>query len=150
MFIQCFVLTQLSVGQRGAALHRDDDHMPDSQLHQHTACRFGTEHEKLAYNLSDNTRAGYDKIKPLLEGLCERYGWTPVMEGDNIIGAELDGQSVSLEPGGQFELSGAPLNTLHETSAEVNSHLIQVCCLPVPLDAWPLLDACSCTNLAQR
>lgn len=90
------------------------------------ACRFGTEHEKLGYNLEDHTRVGYDKIKPLLEGLCARYGWKPVMEGESIIGAELDGQSVSLEPGGQFELSGAPLNTLHETSAEVNSHLVQV------------------------
>ena len=85
----------------------------------------GTEHEKLAYNLADNTRVGYDKIQPLLEGLCQRYGWAPVMEGDNIIGAELDGQSVSLEPGGQFELSGAPLNTVHETNAEVNTHLVQ-------------------------
>ena len=86
----------------------------------------GTEHEKLAYNLADNTRVGYDKIQPLLEGLCRRYGWNPVMEGENIIGAELDGQSVSLEPGGQFELSGAPLSSVHETNAEVNTHLIQV------------------------
>jgi hypothetical protein len=87
----------------------------------------GTEHEKLVYNLGDSTRAGYGKIQTLLEGLCQRYGWAPVMEGDNIIGAELDGQSVSLEPGGQFELSGAPLASVHETSAEVNTHLVQVC-----------------------
>ena len=48
------------------------------------------------------------------------------MEGEYIIGAELDGQSVSLEPGGQFELSGAPLETLHMTCAETNNHLYQV------------------------
>ena len=48
------------------------------------------------------------------------------MEGDNIIGVQLDGQSVTLEPGGQFELSGAPVETIHTTCAEVNSHLYQV------------------------
>ena len=48
------------------------------------------------------------------------------MEGEYIIGAELDGQNVSLEPGGQFELSGAPLDTLHKTCAEVANHLYQV------------------------
>lgn len=48
------------------------------------------------------------------------------MEGEYIIGAELDGQSISLEPGGQFELSGAPLETLHMTCSEVNNHLYQV------------------------
>ena len=120
-------LKQVVARHRGAEQHGSDVPPPDRHSPS-TACRFGTEHEKLAYNLADNTRAGYDKIKPLLERLCERHGWAPVMEGDNIIGAELDGQSVSLEPGGQFELSGAPLNTLHETSAEVNSHLIQVPC----------------------
>jgi glutamate--cysteine ligase len=46
------------------------------------------------------------------------------------LGVKLDGQSVTLEPGGQFELSGAPVMTLHQTCAEVNSHLYQVssCC----------------------
>lgn len=76
--------------------------------------------------MKDRTRIGYDVIKPLLEGLCSRFGWEPVMEGEYIIGAELDGQSVSLEPGGQFELSGAPLDTLHKTCSEVNNHLYQV------------------------
>jgi len=94
-------------------------------------CRFGTEHEKLGYNLADNTRLGYEKIKVLLEGLCERFGWEPVMEGEYIIGAELDGANVSLEPGGQFELSGAPLDTLHKTCAEVANHLYQVQQLPI-------------------
>ncbi len=48
------------------------------------------------------------------------------MEGDYIIGLTMDGQNISLEPGGQFELSGAPLQTLHQTCAEVNNHLYQV------------------------
>lgn len=104
--------------------------------------RFGTEHEKLGYNLADNTRLGYEKIRTLLEGLCERFGWEPVMEGEYIIGAVLDGANVSLEPGGQFELSGAPLDTLHKTCAEVANHLYQVsvfsqimprCCQPIDL-----------------
>lgn len=56
----------------------------------------------------------------------ERFGWAPIMEGEYIIGLEQDGQSVTLEPGGQFELSGATVDTLHKTCAEVNSHLYQV------------------------
>ena len=88
--------------------------------------RFGTEHEKLGYNLSDHKRIDYSSIKALLEGLCSRFGWEPIMEGQYIIGAILDGQSVTIEPGGQFELSGAPVDTLHKTCSEVNSHLYQV------------------------
>ncbi|CAL8469717.1 g9259 [Coccomyxa elongata] len=87
--------------------------------------RIGTEHEKLGYKITDNTRIDYAVIQQLLQGLCDRFGWKPVMEGEYIIGAELDGQSVSLEPGGQFELSGAPLETLHMTCAETNNHLYQ-------------------------
>ena len=90
--------------------------------------RFGTEHEKLGYNLSDHKRLDYNSIKALLEGLCSRFGWEPIMEGQYIIGAILDGQSVTIEPGGQFELSGAPVDTLHKTCSEVNSHLYQVSC----------------------
>lgn len=88
--------------------------------------RFGTEHEKLGYNLSDHKRLEYSSIKALLEGLCARFGWEPIMEGTYIIGAVLDGQSVTIEPGGQFELSGAPVDTLHKTCSEVNSHLYQI------------------------
>lgn len=58
------------------------------------------------------------------------------MEGEYIIGAVLDGQSVTIEPGGQFELSGAPVDTLHKTCSEVNSHLYQA------RQSWiPLSDA---------
>ena len=78
------------------------------------------------YNLETKQRLSYAEIKTILEGIKDRYGWDPIMEDGNIIGLRLNGQSVSLEPGGQFELSGATLETLHETCAEVNSHLYQV------------------------
>jgi glutamate--cysteine ligase len=76
---------------------------------------------------SNSEAAGHKKspgIRQLLEGM-QRFGWQPVTEGDNIIGATMDGASLSLEPGGQFELSGAALKTIHETCAEVNTHLDQ-------------------------
>ena len=78
------------------------------------------------YNLETKQRLSYAEIKTILEGIKDRYGWDPIMEDGNIIGLRLNGQSVTLEPGGQFELSGATLETLHETCAEVNSHLYQV------------------------
>jgi glutamate--cysteine ligase len=92
------------------------------------AWRIGTEHEKFAYCPATLKPLAYDGkpgIRQLLEGMS-RFGWKPVKEGDNIIGHSLDGASLSLEPGGQFELSGAPLKTIHETCAEVNTHLAQV------------------------
>jgi glutamate--cysteine ligase len=92
------------------------------------AWRIGTEHEKFAYRLNDLRPLPYDGvpgIRGVLEGL-ERFGWLPVFEGENVIALTLDGQSVTLEPGGQIELSGAPLANLHETCAEVHRHLGQV------------------------
>jgi glutamate--cysteine ligase len=91
----------------------------------HARARFGTENEKLGYNVATTRRVTYEEVAQLLEGLVRRFGWTPMMEAGRIIGAELDGQSVTLEPGGQFELSGAPVDTLHKTCAEVNQHLYQ-------------------------
>ena len=88
--------------------------------------RIGTEHEKLGYYKSSKRRIDYETIRQLLEGLCQRHGWSPIMEGEYIIGSEMDGQSVTIEPGGQFELSGAPVVSLHETYAELGSHLEQV------------------------
>ena len=90
--------------------------------------RIGTEHEKFGYRIADLKSLPYDGpdgIRAMLQGL-ERFGWQPVREGDNVIALAMDGASVSLEPGGQFELSGAPLKTLHETCDEVNTHLAQV------------------------
>jgi glutamate--cysteine ligase len=88
--------------------------------------RIGTEHEKLAIKAGTTQRAGYEEIRHILQGLVDRFGWRPITESGKIIGCELDGQSVTLEPGGQFELSGAPVSTLHQTCAEVNQHLYQV------------------------
>lgn len=90
--------------------------------------RIGTEHEKFAYRLGDLGRLDYDGpqgIRAMLEGL-QRFGWQPVKEAGNVIALTLDGASITLEPGGQFELSGAPLHTLHQTCAEVHNHLAQV------------------------
>jgi len=89
--------------------------------------RIGTEHEKFVYDLKTRKPVAYDGqpgIRQLLEGMA-RFGWEPVKEGENIIGLTKDGASLSLEPGGQFELSGAPLKTVHETCAETNLHLDQ-------------------------
>jgi glutamate--cysteine ligase len=90
--------------------------------------RIGTEHEKFGFHLHDLRPLEYGGahgIRAMLEGL-RRFGWAPIMEGENIIGLKQDGASITLEPGGQFELSGAPLETLHETCNEVHTHLAQV------------------------
>ncbi|HVP83259.1 MAG TPA: glutamate--cysteine ligase [Rhizomicrobium sp.] len=90
--------------------------------------RIGTEHEKFVYDprtLKPVPYEGRPGIRLLLDGM-KRFGWEPVLEGENIIGLTQNGASLSLEPGGQFELSGAPLKTVHETCAEVNTHLEQV------------------------
>ncbi|HEY2446451.1 MAG TPA: glutamate--cysteine ligase, partial [Rhizomicrobium sp.] len=90
--------------------------------------RIGTEHEKFVYDLASQkplAYAGRPGIRALLEGM-RRFGWEPVMEGDHIIGLSQGAASISLEPGGQFELSGAPLKSLHQTCAEVNTHQAQV------------------------
>ncbi|MGE0736070.1 MAG: glutamate--cysteine ligase [Alphaproteobacteria bacterium] len=90
--------------------------------------RIGTEHEKFVFRLSDRKRLpfdGPDGIRALLTKL-ERFGWTPIMEGPNPIALKKDGASVSLEPGGQLELSGAPLKSIHQTCEEVNQHLAEV------------------------
>lgn len=90
--------------------------------------RLGTEHEKIPFYTADASPVPYDGgrgIRALLEGLQERTGWAPIIEGDHPIGLadEVGGGAISLEPGGQFELSGAPLKTLHETARETAQHL---------------------------
>lgn len=90
--------------------------------------RIGTEHEKIAFATADNLPLPYDgktSIRALLEGL-QRFDWEPVFESGNIIALKRDAASVSLEPGGQFELSGAPLEHVHQTCAEVTRHLREV------------------------
>jgi glutamate--cysteine ligase len=88
--------------------------------------RIGTEHEKFGFEIGTLHPMKYEQIAELLNGIAERFDWEKIMEGDYIIGLKQGKQSISLEPGGQFELSGAPLETLHQTCAEVNSHLYQV------------------------
>ncbi len=93
------------------------------------AWRIGTEHEKFGYRLSDLKPLPYEgacSVRAMLEGLRDRFGWKPLMEGPNIIGLTKAGANVSLEPGGQLELSGAPLRTIHGTCEEVNQHLAEV------------------------
>jgi glutamate--cysteine ligase len=91
--------------------------------------RIGTEHEKFGYCLGKHLPLPYEgpcSIRAMLEGLRDRYGWAPVEEAGKLIGLEKDGANVSLEPGGQLELSGAPLETIHGTCDEVNEHLREV------------------------
>ncbi len=90
--------------------------------------RIGTEHEKFAFFKADNSPVPYfgeASISALLNGMAEKTGWEPIIDAGNIIGlAEQSGQgAISLEPGGQFELSGAPLENLHQTCKESNQHL---------------------------
>ncbi len=90
--------------------------------------RIGTEHEKFVYSLTDHHAPSYDEaggIKDLLDALTG-YGWRPVLEGGKVIALSGADGSISLEPAGQFELSGAPLDNLHETCAETGRHLEQV------------------------
>lgn len=96
---------------------------PDSEW------RIGTEHEKFGYlndSLAPLPYEGPRSIRAMLEGLQQRFGWAPVFEGGHIIGLEKGGANVSLEPGGQLELSGAPVETIHQTAQEIDSHLREV------------------------
>ncbi|AVO38352.1 glutamate--cysteine ligase [Pukyongiella litopenaei] len=93
------------------------------------AWRIGTEHEKFGYckdTLKPLPFDGRRSIVAVLEGLRDRHGWAELREGGHLIGLEKDGANVSLEPGGALELSGAPLETIHETCDEVNEHLREV------------------------
>lgn len=95
--------------------------------------RIGAEHEKFMFSRSDLHRPAYDApdgIRAMLDGLT-RFGWAPVLEGDNVIALERKNSegmsaSISLEPGGQFELSGAPLRTVHDICDETGRHLVEV------------------------
>jgi glutamate--cysteine ligase len=93
--------------------------------------RIGTEHEKFAFTLKGHRPVPYGGargIRALLEGMQLLLGWEPIMEGENIIGLAdvTGGGAISLEPGGQFELSGAPVATVHQTCSELMAHLAQL------------------------
>jgi glutamate--cysteine ligase len=93
--------------------------------------RIGTEHEKVPFRKGENTPVPYEGprgIRALLEGMQTLLGWEPIIENGKIIGL-LDvtlGGAISLEPGGQFELSGAPVQSVHGTCRELHSHMAQV------------------------
>ncbi len=93
--------------------------------------RIGTEHEKFVFMVGRNSPVPYDgtrSIRALLEGMQHLLGWEPILEDGNVIGLfdVTGGGAISLEPGGQFELSGAPLETVHQTCSELMAHLAQV------------------------
>jgi glutamate--cysteine ligase len=93
--------------------------------------RIGTEHEKFAFTLEGHRPVPYEGrrgIRALLEGMQHLLGWQPIMEGGNVIGLYdvTGGGAISLEPGGQFELSGAQVDSVHQTSSELLAHLAQV------------------------
>ncbi|WP_417816300.1 glutamate--cysteine ligase [Thalassospira alkalitolerans] len=89
----------------------------------------GTEHEKFAFTRNDLRPIPYEGkagVKTLLTALVERFDWDPIIENGNIIALTKDKCSVSLEPGGQIELSGAPLKNIHQTCSEVHQHLHEI------------------------
>ena len=100
------------------------------------AWRIGTEHEKFGFTRDDLRPLPYDgprSIRALLEAQVERFGWTPVLEDGKPIALTKQGCNISLEPGGQFELSGAPLETLHQTCCEAHTHLDELKKIAEPL-----------------
>jgi glutamate--cysteine ligase len=93
--------------------------------------RVGTEHEKFPFTVAGHDPVPYHGkrgIRALLEGMRMLLGWEPIMEEEHIIGlTSVTGTAaITLEPGGQFELSGAPVETVHETSSEIHAHLAQL------------------------
>ena len=93
--------------------------------------RIGTEHEKFPFTVESRDPIPYDgrrSIRSLLDGMQHLLGWDPIMEDGNIIGMfdVTGGGAISLEPGGQFELSGAPVETVHQTCSELMAHLAQL------------------------
>jgi glutamate--cysteine ligase len=93
--------------------------------------RIGTEHEKFAFTRESLRPVPYEGrrgIRALLEGMEHLLGWQPIMDGPNVIGLSdvTGGGAISLEPGGQFELSGAQLENVHQTARELMAHLAQV------------------------
>lgn len=92
------------------------------------AFRIGAEHEKFPFYKSDLTPVPYEGprgIWALLEGMRGRLGWEPIEDEGKLIGLldTVGGGAISLEPGGQFELSGAPQATVHEVAGELDAHL---------------------------
>jgi glutamate--cysteine ligase len=93
------------------------------------AWRIGTEHEKFGFRTDDLRPPEFEGdrgIRALLEGIAARYGWDIAREGETPVALIRDRANITLEPAGQLELSGAPLETIHQTCREVNTHLEEV------------------------
>lgn len=122
----------MSIPQSGGGLIESFDQLAgymESGCKPRQDWRIGTEHEKFGFLEDSHAPLPYDgprSIRALLEGLRDRFNWQPVLEQGKIIGLSRNGANVSLEPGGQFELSGAPLSTTHEVAAELQNHFDEV------------------------
>ncbi|MBL8552342.1 MAG: glutamate--cysteine ligase [Hyphomonadaceae bacterium] len=116
---------QKTIGDRRELVaHLESGCKPDQ-----SSWRIGTEHEKFGFyrdGLRPVPYEGENGIGALLNALADKYGWERVKEGKNVIALKNAGASITLEPGGQFELSGAPLEHLHQTCREVGGHLSQL------------------------
>src|SRR5437764_8823045 len=109
---------------------------------ERSAFRLGTEHEKVPFYSADTCPVPYERpssrqggIRDLVEGLQTRLKWEPISDGAALIGLAAPdvGAAISLEPGGQFELSGAPLESVHEVAREFDAHLAAVHAVAEPL-----------------
>ncbi len=97
--------------------------------------KIGTEHEKIGFYRADHKPVPYEGsngtggIRRILEDMGQTLGWSSIFDGENIIGLadDVGGGAISIEPGGQFELSGAPFDTVHETRAELDTHFDALC-----------------------
>ena len=87
--------------------------------------RIGIEHEKFLFNNKSNKRVDYLKIKEMFSSLLE-FGWSPILEKENIVGLNKGGKNITLEPGNQIELSGDKLNHIHEACAESQDYLFEL------------------------
>jgi glutamate--cysteine ligase len=129
----------MSIPQSGGGLIESFDQLADfmaSGCKPKADWRIGTEHEKFGFLTDSHLPLPYEgpaSVRAILEGIRDRFGWTPVMEQDHIIGLTKNGANVSLEPGGQLELSGAPLTSIHGTRAELLSHLAEVQAVAGPM-----------------
>jgi glutamate--cysteine ligase len=102
-----------------------------------TDWRIGTEHEKFGFYTDTLRPLQYDGergIAAILKALTEQFDWSAIKENGNIIALRKDGCSITLEPGGQLELSGQPLHNLHQTCSEAQQHLIELKSVSDPLD----------------
>ena len=84
--------------------------------------KIGTEHEKFGFKKKSLEPINFSDIEDIFLKLSKKYNWEKIFEGTNLIALKKDKASITLEPGGQVELSGAPMNNLFETCKEVNQH----------------------------